>query len=334
MSGFPDKKIELASSSNPSVLAGFINEKNPVILAALFENPLLPVDTVLQLIRKKAVNEEHIFAIVANKKWHNDYIVKLELILYPVTPRTISLKFMKDMKLRDLAVISRRVSIHPSLREVAVNYLRLRLETMRTGEKISLARTASVAFLLQLLNDPDDRVFCEVLKNFRLTEEDVIQFITPSSRSAHKLDLIVADTKWSRNQNILKVLSSHPNLGYATRQMVFQHILLPLLIELTDSPVLDQNHIVLAIFSTKQRLMKLSLEEQIRIAGSPSRRVLFFLGSVMKAPAVVRSWLKNPAVTEKLCNQCARENSDPNVVQWINNRQVPRKPEQGREVTE
>ncbi|MCD4653769.1 hypothetical protein K8T06_07520, partial [bacterium] len=165
MHGFLKKKTDIARSGSLAELSNLLHEKHPEIIAALLENRNLPVEMVIQLIRKKSVTKDHVYMIAAHREWQSDYTVKLELILSPMTPRSISLKFMKDIMVRDLAVISRKVTIHPVLREVAVNYLKLRFDSMRTGEKIVFARTSSVAFLPHLMDDSDERVFRAALRN-------------------------------------------------------------------------------------------------------------------------------------------------------------------------
>lgn len=322
-----EQKIEIAHSGGPAQLAGLIHERHPRLIEALLTNQQLPVELVIQLIRKNAVNEDHILQIAACRDWQKDYFVRLELILNPRTPRSVSLKFLKDIRLKDLAVISRRVALHPSLREVAINFLRLRLETMRVGEKITLAKTGPVAVLPQLMEDEDCRILHAALSNYRLTEDDVLQFIVPATRSSEQLEEILSSERWNRFPRIIRYLGGHTNLGYAARRLVFQHVSLPDLVDFMGSSALDKNHRTLAGFTLKQRLLALSLEEQIQIAGTPSRRLFVVLGSVMQAPAVVRHWLMNPLVSDDVCQEILRSNQSTEVRDWVQQGHVPQRPE-------
>lgn len=316
-------KIRLAATGNPSDLAQLLHEKNPRVVDAMLSNPRMPVDMVVQLVRRNATSEEHIHSIVAHREWMKEYLLKLELVLNPRTPRTESLRLMKDIMIRDLAVVSKKVTLHPALREVAINYLRLRLESMRAGEKISIARTAPIAFLQHLMEESDLRILNAAMVNYRLTEEVVLQFISPGRRSSAQLEVILSAERWSRNPRILKMLARHPNLNFAARQKVYEGVPLPYLTTMSEAPQLDENHRNLAGFVLRQRLMELSLEDQVRVAGSPSNRLLFFLGSVMKAPAVVRAWLRNPNLTVAVIEQAIEKNMDASVREWLMNRRVP-----------
>jgi len=322
-----EKKIRIASEGGAGDLGRMLHEKNPRIIQAMLENPRMPVEMVVLLVRRNAVNENHILTILAHREWQKEYKLKLELVLNPHTPRTVSLRLMKDIMIRDLAVVSKKVTLHPALREVAVNYLRLRLESMRVGEKITLARTAPVPFLQQLMEEPDMRILKSALINYRLTEESVLQFVAPNTRRSRQLEIVLSSDRWSRNSRILKMLARHPNLNYAARRRVFSRVQLPYLLELTDAPQLDENHRKLAAFVLRQRLSELSLEEQVHIAGTPSGRLLMFLGTVMRAPAVVRAWLRNPRVSETLLAQVTEKNSDADVRRWLTQRRVPDGPE-------
>ena len=322
-----EKKIELALTGKPAQLASLIHERNPRILEALLANRNLPVELVIQLVRKNAVNADHILTIASNRDWQKNYHLKLEVILNPRTPRSVSLKYLKDLRFKDLAVISRKVALHPSLREVAINFLRLRLETMRLGEKISLAKTGPVAVLPQLMENGDSRVLQAALSNFRLTEDDVLHFIVPTSRSKVQLEGILSNQRWNRFPRVIRYLASHPKLGYAARRLVFQHVSLPDLVDFTSSSALDSNHQALAVFMLKQRLQELSLEDQVQVAGTPSKRLFLMLGVVMQAPAVVRRWLLNPVRSKAICHEVIRTNKNSEVQQWIRQRRVPDGPE-------
>ncbi|HPQ41548.1 MAG TPA: hypothetical protein PLV45_14345 [bacterium] len=329
-----EEKIRIAATGDAATLTRLLHEKNRRVIGAMLTNPNLPAKMVVQLVRRNAVDEDQIHMIVAHREWMKEYALKLELILNPRTPRTESLRLMKDIMIRDLAVVSKKVTLHPALREVAINYLRLRLESMRAGEKISLAKTAPIPFLQHLMEDSDLRILAGALINYRLTEEIVLQFISPNHRKSRQLEMVLAEERWSRNPRILKMLARHPGLGYAARQQVFQRVPLPYLMVMANAPQLDTNHRSLAGFVLRRRLLELSLEDQVQMAGTPSRKMLLFLGSVMRAPAVVRAWLHNPRVTVALIDRVMEKNPDPDVRTWLARRSVPDSPEPRDEVSE
>jgi hypothetical protein len=235
------------------------------------------------------------------------------LLLHPATPRNISIKFLQDMMIRDLAIIARTVTLHPVLRETAVNYLKLRLDNMRLGEKIALAKTSPVGFLQVLMADKDSRVFRAALSNYRLTEEELLQFLAPSSCSASKLDIVMSDEKWGRNPQVLRLLAYHKNLGYASRRRVFERITIPLLVELTESPVLLANHRKLAHFVAKERIKSYPLKDMIHLAGSPSKKLLFFVGITMEDATVASIWMKNRRVDKEMMLTAGLKNNHPQI---------------------
>ena len=310
------RKIGIARTGHAGDLAGLVHERDPQVLSVMLQNPEMTSRIVIQLLRNKRLNENQIVMVASHRNWMKDYNLRLELVLCLKTPRHLAMKLIQDLMLRDLAVIARRVTLHPTLREVAVNYLKVRLESMRAGEKILLARTGPVAFLPSLMADKDSRIFKAALKNYRLTEEDLAMFVAPATCSAEKLELVFQDSRWSSNARILKLIASHKNLGYASRRQILQKVQLPLLLELCESPVLDENHRRLAEFTIRERLSGMSLEDKIMLAGSPSRKLLFFLGLVMQEPDVVSAWMKNSRVNPALKNRIMNRNRHPEVLKY------------------
>ncbi|MBN1296499.1 hypothetical protein JXA80_06940, partial [bacterium] len=62
---------------------------------------------------------------------------------------------------------------------------------------------------------------------------------------------------------------------------------------------------------------------QIRLAGSPSGRLLVFLGSIMTDSLVVRRWLSNTRVTEAVRREAARMQMNSQVRFWLTSGEVP-----------
>lgn len=308
-----EEKLAHALTGSPDKLGELMFEHNPAIISNMLLNPNMTADMVIQLIRRKRVNENHLIAISANQKWRKNYNLKLELILHPTTPRNISLKYLQDMFPRDLALISRRVTLHPILREAAVNYLKLRLESMRVGEKIMLARSGPVAFLHTLMQDDDLRILEAALSNYRLMEDDVIQYAISSKQSAEKLDIILHHKKWGNNQQIIRILASHKNLGYASRRRVFEKLNLPHLIDLTESTVFSPEHCRLARFVVKERIRSLNFCDLIQLCSAHSRKLLYYVGIALDDPRVAVAWVKNPLVNEKMMREVLGKLGDPDT---------------------
>ncbi len=313
------QRLNLAESGSISDLSRLVHTTNSEIIGKMLANPNMTSGLVVQLIRKKSINETHIITVSSNKKWMKDYRIKLELILYPVTPRNITIKLLQDMMIRDLAVIAKKVTLHPILRETAVNYLKLRLENIRLGEKITLAKTGPPGFLPVLMAEKDSRIFKAALTNFRLAEQELLQFLAPSTCSSNKLEMVMSDEKWGRNPQVMRLLAHHNNLGYASRRRVFEKITLPLLMDLTDSPVLNPNHQNLASFVAKQRVQSFSKSDLIQLAGSPSKKLLYFIGITMTDPQVALVWMKNRHVDKNLMEIARVKNSSSKIRNLIGN---------------
>ncbi len=292
-SGSLEKQILLAASGTSEEIAGLVFKRHTKIIDALLMNPALSPEMLIAMIKRGQLNADQMKRVSNHPLWRSDYKIKLQLVMNFSTPRGTALKFVKDLYQDDLALISRNVSVHPAIREYAEKLLKDRLSTMRTGEKIALARTATPNILIILMEDEDLRVIEMGLHNYRLTEPDLLAFISNSGRDPEKLRIIAENRKWSMTHAVLEMLAIHPNIAYGTRRHVMEKIQIPLLITLINAPQLNENHRKLAEFVARKRLSEMPESMQIMMAETPSRALLVELAHSTTFPLCIQRILSN-----------------------------------------
>jgi len=287
-------KLRIALTGSAGDVSKLIFDRNRKVIQALLHNPEMNVDLLLMMIKRNQFQPDELKRIANHPQWSKDHKLKLQLVCHPRTPRATAMKFIKDFHYDDLASICRNTRVHPAIREASENYLRERLGVMSAGEKKSLARQATSNILYILMEDSDNRVLRTALRNYRLTEPDLLAFIGHSRRDPEKLMIVAENAKWSRSPAILEMLAIHPNLGYGSRRQVFEQINIPLLIRLIRASQLDENHRKLARFIALDRVSALPESFQIPMAQSPYRSLLNILVEATIYPRVLRSILSNP----------------------------------------
>jgi hypothetical protein len=100
--------------------------------------------------------------------------------------------------------------LHPRLRRAADQYLLARLPALAVGEKVSLARRAAPAILVQLRRDPTPRVIAALLDNPRLTEGTLSPLVHGETTPAPVLELIAADRRWGNRYPLRLALVRNP----------------------------------------------------------------------------------------------------------------------------
>ena len=291
--------LEIARSGSPEQIATLVRLPNPRIQEEIINNFSVPPELIIIMIRARRLSPGLLNLIHKNKRFIREYKVRLELVLNPSTPRAVTLRLIKDFHQDDLAKISRDITLHPAVRTLADNYLKIRLASMRIGERISLAKIATPALLRLLMIDPDQRVVETCLSNYRLGEADVVRYANDTRAKGEKLDLIVQHPRWSAYQSILTALSRNPNIHYASLRIVYEKIRLPLLIKFIHSPNLDENKRKLARFVAQFRLKKMPEEDQLLLASSHSKITLRELLVSAGNSRVISKLLSNRRLTEE-----------------------------------
>ncbi len=267
---------------------------DPKAIAEIIESPIVPPEIIAFLLRRKRLTQDQIRVVASTKRLMKDYHVKVELVICPLTPKHIALTYVKDLYYQDLAMVARNTGIPLPVREVAENFLMVRLESLRIGEKISLARIAIGAALGFLLRDSDHRILEAALNNPRLTEMDLIKFISDARTVSEKLDRICSSERWSSVPAILHALSLNPRLGYASRRRVYEKLPLNHLVRLIRSPQFTQNDHRLARFVFRQRVQALSEAHQTAMAQTHSRMLIEELVEILNTPRAVETLIANP----------------------------------------
>lgn len=78
------------------------------------------------------------------------------------------------------------------------------------GARISLARRPAPRLIEHLMSDPDHRVIAALLRNPRLTEQEVVKLAASRRSSARALEAIARDSRWVRRYGVALALVNNP----------------------------------------------------------------------------------------------------------------------------
>lgn len=114
-----------------------------------------------------------------------------------------------------------RVALTPvvpaDVKAVADETLCNRIETIPSGERLTLAHRASGRVAAELLSDSESRVIHAALENSRLTEANLVKAVMASDASAVLVEAVCHHPKWSlrREVRIGLLRSQHTPLARA-----------------------------------------------------------------------------------------------------------------------
>lgn len=143
--------------------------------------------------------------------------VKLALIEHPKAPRHVAIPLLRHLFTFDLMRVALTPTVPADVKLVADETLMNRLETLPTGERLSLAKRGSGRIAAELLLDPEPRVVQTALTNPRLTEPAVIRALTQSNTQTALVEAVCHSSGWSvrRDVRIALLRNSETPLAHA-----------------------------------------------------------------------------------------------------------------------
>src|SRR6185437_6482924 len=195
----------------------------------------LSEDSVLALLKQPDLSPEVIERIRKNSGAMKSRKVRLALAAHLKTPRHISLPMVPHFFTFDLMQLALTPVAPADVKKVAEDALINRLETISSGERLTLARRASGRIAGELLLDAETRVMQAAMENSRLTEPPVIKAILRRDASAALIQVVCHHAKWSLRREIRIALLRSQHTPMAKAVEFAREIPIPLLREVLQT---------------------------------------------------------------------------------------------------
>ncbi len=172
------------------------------VLQSAASDPALGEDLALTLLKRTDLPGEALESLTRNGSVMKSRKVKLALAQHPRTPRHVSLPMVRHLFTFDLMKVALTPIVPADIKMAADEALINRLETISTGERLTLARQASGRVAGALLADAESRVMTTALENPRLTEAAIIRALTRSDSPGPFVEAVCRHSKWSVRREI------------------------------------------------------------------------------------------------------------------------------------
>jgi hypothetical protein len=203
MSNSQSSSSEVVSTQHPSVpLEEAVHSSDLETLLAAASDPTLTKDLALALLKRADLPGEILERLGKNSSAIKDRQVKLALAEHLKTPRHISLAIVRSLFTFDLMHVALAPTVPADVKAAADAALCNRLETITSGEKLSLAHRASGRVASELLLDSEPRTVQAALENSRLTEVQVVKAITSGSATPALVQAVCQHSKWSLRREV------------------------------------------------------------------------------------------------------------------------------------
>ena len=191
---------EMSAAASPA------GSNHPEDLKAMVGDSALSEDFALALLKRPDLPADVLEALGKNGTALKHRKVKLALVEHPKTPRHVSLPLVRQLYTFDLMQVALTPLVPADVKMAADEALCHRLETLSSGERLSLAHRGSGRIAGELLRDAESRVVHAALENSRLTEAAIVQALMRHDASAAMVEAVCHHARWSPRREIRVVL--------------------------------------------------------------------------------------------------------------------------------
>lgn len=192
-----DKRTELAATASAEEISQYVQDPSPKVIRALLGNRQLTEEDILIVANRKNIPADILEIIARDKRWSENYPVRLALARNPKSPLSVSLSIARFLRLFDLEEITRSHFIPLVFRHKVEALIIERVPTMPLGNKKTLAKKAAGNVLLKLLQDRDAEVVQLCLNNPNMVEGHLFKIINREDTSVETIMMIAGHPNWS-----------------------------------------------------------------------------------------------------------------------------------------
>jgi hypothetical protein len=179
-----------------------IHSTSVEVLKSVATDPALNEDLALALLKRNDLPGEVVETISKNGAVVKSRKAKLAIVGHLKTPRHVSLSLLRRLFTFDLMKVALTPVIAGDIKAAAEEILIKRLESLSSGERMSLARRASGRVAGALLLDSDIRVIQAALQNPKVTEALVVKALMMTGSPAGLVRTVCEHPKWSLRREI------------------------------------------------------------------------------------------------------------------------------------
>ena len=164
--------------------------------------PGLSEDAALALLKSPHVTAEALAQLAKNAISSTSRKVMYGLATHPRTPRHVSIPLLRRLFTFDLMQMALAPAVAPDIKRAAEEQILTRLESLPSGQKITLARRASGRVAAGLLQVSDRGIISAALDNAKLTEPLVVQGLMKPNAPETLFVVVSEHSKWSQRREV------------------------------------------------------------------------------------------------------------------------------------
>jgi hypothetical protein len=178
-------------------LEELMHSREPDVLRGVAASSRLTEELALSLLARRDLPHQAIVDLSKNAAVMKHRKVIVAVVAHPRTPRHVSLPIARHLYTFELMQIALTPSIAADLKMSIEESLIARMESISSGERLSLAKRGSTRIAATLLADSEERVMHAALENPYMTEAWIVKALMRDHAPAPLVHAVCRHPKWS-----------------------------------------------------------------------------------------------------------------------------------------
>jgi hypothetical protein len=196
-------------------LTTLIHDQSPEVLRAAAGDRRMTEDLALTLLNRRDLPGQVIEDLSRNQSVMKHRKVINAVVAHLKTPRHVAIPIIRRLFTFELMHLALTPVVASDLKKVAEDALVARLETISSGERLTLAKRASGGVAAVLLRDVERRIIEAALSNPQMTEASIIRALVREDTPGTLVDLVCNHPKWSLRREIRMALLRNEKISMA-----------------------------------------------------------------------------------------------------------------------
>ncbi|MGZ4811339.1 MAG: hypothetical protein ACXVZQ_00485 [Terriglobales bacterium] len=196
-------------------LEELIHSREHDVLRGVAASARLTEDLALSLLARRDLPPQALEAVSKNPAVMKHRKVIVAVVSHPQTPRHVSLPMARHLYTFEAMQIALTPGIAADLKVALEELLLQRMDSISSGERLTLAKRGSTRVAAALLCDPEERVMNAALQNPYATEAWVVKALMKDDAPGALALAVSRDPKWSLRRDVQVALLRNEKIPLA-----------------------------------------------------------------------------------------------------------------------
>lgn len=247
-------------------LEDLIHSQELSVLRGVASSARLTEDIALSLLNRRDLPQQVLDDLSRNGATMRNRKVMMGVVSHPRTPRHVTLPITRHLYTFELMQLALTPAVAPDIKLAVEEILISRLESISSGERMSLARRGSTRIAAALLTDPETRVIEAALDSPYLTEIFVVKTVMRDDCPHPLVHAVCNHRKWALRRDVQIALLRNQQTPLARAIAIAEALPVHVVREVLDHSRLQPN---IKAYLTDQLQRRTQKRKKARAAGAP-----------------------------------------------------------------